>query len=246
MLNQMDLKNVPKVVNSFVTDKRLVHVSGLKSLKRPITKDEIKNNNFIQVAVALLYSINNPEFPIEISIPMGLSNIEILSSSFIKIIPSVFKEYRFVTADKHITAVHIKGLLPETENLYRQLRESEEVDPSVLRILRINNMKDLDHTDPIAFEITNNELSSDNIIHLILSNILHMYLVNECIRNHGVFALPLYQWRKEEIEQEPYFLELKKIFQKVCVVGTGRPWCSTHLIVANPFQEIVSCDYYFK
>ncbi|MHB1041799.1 MAG: hypothetical protein ACYC0Q_03065 [Eubacteriales bacterium] len=242
MLTQIEIKDVPKPHKKDLSGQKLININYLFSFERVSPTDALIFDSTIQVVVALLYSYNNPEQPVYISLPKGFTGIEILSTPLVQMIASVFKTCRFIIRGNNITELFIKGLLDETKEAFRILRDNKKIDPCLITLLRNHDGKDFEPINVTAFEVKNLDRSSiSDIITLALSNKFFLYLLTESIRNDGFSGIPLSAWSKEEIENEQYFYDLTKLFKRVCVVGSGKEWYTTHLIVADPYEEIIHC-----
>lgn len=243
MLIQIDIRNVPKPYKKSLSENNMVNIDRyLSSFRRVSPYDAINFDNTIQVIVALLYSYNNPEQPINITLPIRSTSIEILNTPLVQMLPSLFKEYRLVINGANINELFVKGLLDVTKDAFRILKENKNIDPCLNALLRGPYKEDFTPINVTAFEIANSDLlQSVDKIALALSNKFFMYLLTQSILNNGFFGLPFYAWNKEEIENENYFKDLKNLFKRVFVIGEGREWKSTHLIVFEPFEDITHC-----
>jgi hypothetical protein len=239
MLKPIDAKQIPYI--SADPEQIFVRYTHLYPFKQHSPYEIINLNNTIQVVVAILMSQDNPEFPVKISLPANLSKIEILSLSTLQMLPSIFKDCRFIQSDKNIIAVQVKGLKEEAIESFLKLKKQNKIDQCLITLLRNNEQREMGISTVKAFEILDNEkeiIISDNINQL-LSNKFFMYLIIESIRCGGIFGLPFPGWKKNEIEKQGYFKELTKVFNKVFILGLGEDWESTHLIVAEPTKKIL-------
>lgn len=241
MLMQIEIENVPKPKKD-LSEQKLISINYLNSFERVSPVDAIIFDSTIQVVVALLYSYNNPGQPVCISLPKGLTSIEILNTPLVQILPSVFKTYSFIINRNNIVGLFVKGLLDETKEAFRTLKESNKIDPCLNILLRGYYVEDFTPINVVAFEVKNLDIEPNSEkVPLILSNKFFLYLLTESIRQNGFFCIPIPAWSKEEIEKEHYFNDLTKLFKRVCVIGMGYEWKSIHLVVSEPFEEIVHC-----
>ncbi len=67
-----------------------------------------------------------------------------------------------------------------------------------------------------------------------------IYLLSECNKNNGYYGLSLSGWRLDEIEDCKHFSNLKTVFNRVFVVGSGEDWQSSHLIVMLPKIQLIN------
>lgn len=243
LLIQTEIKNVPKPHIKSSSEYKMINFNNyLSSFKRVSPTDAITFDSTLQVVVALLYSYNNPEQPINITLPIGTTSIEILNTPLVQMIPSLFKEYRLIFDGNNITELFIKGLLDETKDAFRTLKENKKIDQCLDTLIRSYHKEDFMPINVISFEIKDSDLlSNSNKISLALSNKFFMYLLIQSILNNGFFGLSFHAWTKEEIKNNNYFKDLKKLFKKVFVIGSGKEWSSTYLVVSEPFEEITHC-----
>lgn len=242
MLVQTEIHNVPRPHMNNSLDHKMININDYLSSFKPISPiDAITFESTIQVVVALLYN-NNPEQPVNITLPIGTTSIEILNTPFVQILSSLFKIYRFIVNENNIIGLFVKGLLDDTREAFQTLKKNKKIDPCLDRLLRSYHEEECRPINAVAFEVKNSDLlSKSETVSLALSNKFFMYLLTQSIRNNGFFSIPFHAWNKEEIEDEHYFNELKRFFNKVFIVGAGKKWRSTHLIVNEPFQDIVHC-----
>lgn len=241
MLTQIEIGNIPKPKKD-LSEQKLIRINYLSSIKHVSPVDAIIFDSTIQVVVALLYSYNNPGQPVCISLPKGLTSIEILNTPLVQILPSVFKTYRFIINRNNIAGLFVKDLLDETKEAFRTLKENNKIDPCLNRLLRGYYVEDFTPINVVAFEVSNSDVETIyEKVPLVLSNKFFLYLLTESIRQNGFFCIPIPAWSKKEIEKEHYFIDLTKLFKKVCVIGMGYKWKSIQLLVSEPFEEIVHC-----
>ena len=135
----------------------------------------------------------------------------------------------------------VKGLLDEAKQAFNVLQQHQKIDPCLSKLLHTPKQGEYVPEKIMAFEVTNTDiLPYAESIPALLSNKLFMYLVIQSIRRNGVFGLPFPAWSKTDIEKEQYFKDLKNFFKKVFVIGSGKAWVSSHLVVSEPFGEIVN------
>lgn len=243
MLKQIGIDNVPKpVMSSSLEQKRLNFTGYLSKFEKISPIDAINFENTIQVIVALLYSYNNPDIPAFISFPRGSTDIEILNTPLVQMIPSVFKNYQFVINSNNIIELFVKEILSETKEAFSILKKEKKIDPCIDKLIRNYDNKKSKPINIKAFEIiTNGGLHNSINLSKILYNKFFMYLMSQSLRYNGYFGIVLPSWSKEEIQNENYFMILTNLFKRVCVVGSGEEWESTHLIVSEPYEDVVSC-----
>ncbi|MFZ3130035.1 MAG: hypothetical protein WA125_02765 [Desulfosporosinus sp.] len=244
MLVKTEINNIPKPQKNNLFKNKMINIDNYFSHFKPVSPMEaILFDSTAQVVVALLYRNSNSEQPINIALPTGaITSFEILDIPFVKILPSLFKVNRLIINGNNIVEVFIKGLLDETRESFKILKESNKIDPCLNKLLRSNIEEDFSPLNVTAFEVKYlNSLSDSGRISLALSNKFFSYLLIQSIRYNGLFSIPFCAWRKDEIENEHYFNDLTKLFKKIFVVGAGREWESTYLIVSEPFKDIVDC-----
>lgn len=243
MLKQIEIDNVPKPdMSSSLELKRVNFTSYLSSFGKISPIDAINFENTIQVIVALLYSYNNSDIPVIISFPKGLTNIEILNTPLVQMIPSIFKHYHFVINKNNAIELFVKELLDETKEAFKTLKEGKKIDPCLNKLIRNYNKKDPRTNNIKAFQITSIEMTNDiGKFSKALYNKFFMYLISQSIRYNGYFGIVFPAWSKEEIENENFFMNLANLFERVCIIGSGEEWESTHLIVSKPYEDVVNC-----
>ncbi len=247
MLRQVKIDSIPFPIKklgdgetlfrkNLISIKHMLHIRNMRSI------DAIKQDSNIQVLVAFMYHSSNPkEEPITISVSPGITSIEILNHPMVQLLPYVFNDVRVVVNGNEIINIWVKNLLDEAIEAFKFLQDKESIDLCIKTLLRKD---DRDSYIPInqAYKLTSsNNFSYNDIINLVLKNKLFMFLITQCIRNGNYYGIGLSGWKKEEIENERYFYDLASIFKNVYILGSGKTWESTNLIMFQPLDSIVHC-----
>lgn len=68
-------------------------------------------------------------------------------------------------------------------------------------------------------------------------NLLIFFFLAESIRNKVGACLPLFGWKKNEIENNPLFTEILRLFRKVHFIGydINGEWASINILVSQPY-----------
>jgi len=244
VLRQIEIDNVPKPLSSSLELKRVNFANYLSSFERILPINAIKFESTIQVIVSLLYSYNNSDIPAFVSFPKRSTNIEILNTSLVQMIPSIFKNYHFVINENNVIELFVKELLDETKEAFRTLKEGKKIDPCLDKLIKNSNKKDPGTINIKAFQITNIGMPHNSEeFSKALYNKFFMYLISQSIRYNGYFGILFPGWSKEEIQNENYFINLSNLFKKVCIIGSGEEWESTHLVVSEPYEDVVNCFF---
>ncbi|SDH66800.1 hypothetical protein [Desulfosporosinus hippei] len=243
MLKQIEIDKVPKPYSKSLQLKRVnFFTSYLSSFERISPIDIIKSENTLQVIITLLYSYNNSETPAIISFPKESTNIEILNTPLVQMVPSIFKYYHFIINENKVIELYVKELRDETKEAFRILKDEKKIDSCLDKLIRNSNNNDHETVNIKAFQITNIESIIDSEkIAKVLYNKLFMYLLSQSVRYNGYFGINFPNWSKEEIENENDFILLASLFNRVCIIGSGEEWNSTHLIVSEPHEYIINC-----
>ena len=163
----------------------------------------------------------------QLSNALGISTVQALLG--------ICKEVRFIVNGNDIWGLHIKGLTNEAVNEYLKLIEQGKIDECIKTIFREYhepcNMQ-YGNMSIYEFEQSNSILDIETMEDLSI-NQFFIYLIIECMRYGGAFGIPILGWSLEEIGNCTYFNEMTKIFKRVCFIGCGDTWTSTHLIVSE-------------
>jgi len=196
-------------------------------------------NNLLQILTGISCHIDIENMPITFYFKLGVSFTDFITMPTIRALPSIFKDVRAFTYDKKIIGFWAR-LLEETKLAYKELYNENKIDNSLKSIFIMKNeaFYSLKHKSVEAFEIISDEHLEK--IEDFINDKLIMYMVSECDKNNGLFGVPLSSWSLVEIENCLSFSKLKKVFDRVFIIGNGEIWRSTHLIVNQPKYEIIN------
>lgn len=249
LLKPADISSIlPKkelILAETLLNAKLVSIKHLLTTRNVPSIDAISQNGIIEVLCAFMYNSRNPKIqPITISVSPEMTSIEILNDPMVQLLSCVFNDIRVVLKGNDIINLWIKGLSDEAIEAFEILQDKQLID-LCLRTLLHKETEDfpiLTSKTSKAYRIENsNCFSGEEIVNVILSNKLFMYLITQCVLNDNFYSIPLPGWKKEEVENEPYFNDLSNIFKNVYLIGSGETWVSAYLIISQPFDSIVHC-----
>ncbi|WP_026884723.1 hypothetical protein [Clostridium akagii] len=243
MLEKIDLKILAAMFRKNNNDEihyEFVRAPFLEEINRGNCTEIIKTNNLVQVLTAMAYHNDFQQSPVQIDLKVGMNLIEFITVPTVRLIPSIFEKVRAFTYNKKFYGVWASNLRPEAKLAYEQLCKENNIDSSLKSIFRDNNHRNspLHQQRGIAIEIKTQEYIEN--MHDSLNDNFIIYLLSECNKNNGDFGLPLSGWRIDEIENCKHFSNLKKVFNRVFLVGSGEEWQSSHLIVMQPKIQMIN------
>lgn len=237
MLRKIDLKELRmKNKNLEFSACNLKRIQAFDHMEKFNCKEVLTTNNILQVLAGIV--CNNgleTEMPITMHFKAGIDLVELINMPTVRLFPSIFTNIRALTYENKFIGIWAKVLSKEARAAYEELYNKDNLDRSLKEIFKFN--KDIiieNHKMPAAYEIITEE--EPKVVYNFINNKLIMYLLTECTKHKDVLGVPLKGFTLKEIEKNHYFLELKKFFQKVFLVGTGEDekWHSTHIILEQP------------
>lgn len=238
IIKNISFDEMPKPMSNF--NRRLSFIPEyLHYYKHINSKLLIQNNNLIQVVTAISYVQEEDNTTTYISLPSGLTEIEIICSPILQSLSNIFKEIRFLYNDAKIEKIYLKNLFDESRKSLIELYNNKELDEHVQMLLKISTKPCKVTNESVRFfELINNSNIKSSEIELIIKSKLLSFLLNQTILNNGTYSFPLLGWKKEDLLKNQLFIDMSKIFNRVCFAGFGNTWISTHLIVSEPFKHI--------
>lgn len=220
-------------------------ISYLDLFKKINPLDSIVNDGILQVIVGMLFHLYKSGFPAVLLFPKGLSIIEAYNLPTVQSLINICEEFSLLLRQSDVAGIQVKGLCDDALNAYIGLSEAGKIDQCIKTLFRSNETHKYIAINKVdLYELRGEKfILNNNIIKLLLSNYLYMYLASEATRE-GKASIPLVGWSMEEIENSQYFIDLTKIFKKVYFIGgsSNDNWLSTYMIVTKPYEEI---DTYF-
>lgn len=231
MLQEISIKEIPFGPSK---ESKQTRIPMLKSNQKLSPYSIIYSNYYLEIVVYILYFM--PEtFSISITLPDGilLGHLPFLPS--VQAIYNLFVHHRAIIDNNSIVSqIDVRGLLPETIEVVENMDKSNKIDPFIKQLFKNAEPKpnDLNTTRAYAI-IKNGELSQSPF----LSN-LQKYLIWECMRNDGIYGLPIGPISLNNFEDKS-FQEFIQVFENTYIAGSGQPWLSSHLIISGINRSII-------
>lgn len=234
-------------------EEKYLEIHWLKSISK--IRDENKynieslilSNPTLQIIVGLYASNNDNAFQYIHWFPHDFTSISFMSSSFVRALPSIFKNIQVVyhSDSKHIYALRLKDISDDIVSIYFDLMHQNKIDNFLASMLRINKKieKRLKLPQIPTYYELNKKIDSKIVnIERILTNVFAMELFSQCmIRNFNITMVPFRDWTIKEIENSNSINELCNYFERIIFDGEGEPWKSEYIFFIHPNQEIL--DY---
>lgn len=197
-------------------------------------------NSIAQVIFGFFYHTCGKHQRAELTVPSGLSQFEVISTTTIRTLASACGEVRMLLGDKkQPVSVYFNEPLEDAMRCFCNLKANNKIDPTVDIILRSNPLGNMpDQRCCRVFELVNTTKREMDIYDIALNNNFINFLLNETIKNRGTYSFPIFGWRQPEIEETIQFDYLCEVFERVQFVGYGQDWLSTHIIVTNPRKRV--------
>lgn len=240
MLKKVELEELKMQNNNSGSSYDFQRVSSFKYIEKFDCREVLTTNNLIQVLTGITYHNGIENMPITFYFKEGMNFTDFINMPTVRSLPSIFENIRAFTYDEKFIGFWARTLLEEAKLAYEELYKEDRIDNSLKSIFRIksNTLSSLSRQPVAAFEIISEEYLDK--IEDFINDKLVMYLLSECDKNNGAFGVLLSGWKLAEIESCLYFSKLKKFFDRVFIVGSGEVWSSTHLIVKQPKNELIS------
>ena len=181
-------------------------------------KQIIAENNVARTVAAISFFSGSA---LMVSMERHESLESVLQDSLLHDLASIFETVRLMSDGEEYKAMVNNVLLTSGDLVLSMafLKEDYQFehpsDPSTIRAYQFSGVCD-------------EQVPEENLLN---------YLQYECRHNQGTYGIPLGGWKKDEIEVKKIFRNLTHFFRKVCFVGGGEPWRSSHLIVADPISN---------
>lgn len=251
MLDIISIENFVELYpkNEVSQDKipELLHMPYLDYFEKVNTDSIILSNGILQVLIGIsYYNRLFPEAPITLNFRERVSIAEFISMPTIQLFTSVFKFVRPIGVDNLVYGIWAKELLPNVVESYKRLVEENKTDICMRTLFRdFDESFEISGTEKtVVYELISDECKTPkNVTSDIVTNKIFTYLISESFRNKGMVGIPLFGWTLQEIENCEYIHELKKIFRRVFLLGSGNEWKSTNLFVFNQIEDIFNCSH---
>lgn len=194
------------------------------------------NDPIIQTIIAILYQQYNTEFFMSISIPKISKYIELFSLPIFNSLINICEKVEILCDQNTISGLKAKGLKEIAVNNYLNLKKENELDFCIRDLLKpYNELPSINNNELQIFEYKkNNDVDNVHIYtDFLLNNKFFLFLAIESIRNSGSYAMPLIGLTSNEIETSIYFEQMTHIWDRVCILGSGKDWVSTHLFLSG-------------
>jgi len=214
----------------------LVSLPVLKSNQQLSPHDIISTNYYLEIVVYRIYFALSKEYPMIINLPNSISVENLPFLPLTQALTNLFSFQRaIIKKDFTVSQIFVKGLLPSTLEAIKRLDNSNKIDRLVKKLFYMNKPYD-SNIKPIRAYVFDNR---DNFLqnNYELSKI-QKYLIWECMKNNGVYGLPIGTLSYDDIGQND-FQQIIRPFEKTYIAGSGDPWVASHLIVHNIDREFL-------
>lgn len=218
---------------------------NIKKLFETINLNTDYNNAIIQSIIAILYQQYNTNFFMTITIPAISTFTELIMLPIFQSLIGICDEIEVLSDKTHFCGLNVKGLKPIVVDHYLKLKKENKLDFCIIDLLKpYNELPDVNSNEIKIYEYKKNNtmIETENgpicSLNNLLGNKFFQYLASECIKNGNSFAIPLIGLTIEEIETSVYFDQMTYLWDRVCLLGSGDNWISTHLFISGLKNEI--------
>ncbi|MBC7766257.1 MAG: hypothetical protein H7Y41_07200 [Hyphomonadaceae bacterium] len=235
MLQKILLTEIPKVENSqqkshTIKSNYLFDFVKIDALDALIAFEEL------QILLGMMEQQEQIEIPIIIFLPNQSNLIETLTSPFVQASYSIFEDIRLNIKDDIIVNLYLRKPSIASKKAFELLVQQNKLNPFTKTMFKKNvhvyNTDDCEAYAYIANVCKNDDSSVNKLLSLKYLNFFYL----QCVRNGGMYGMPLVGWGLKDLEQCAFIAHLKEYFHKVIFVGAGKEWVSTHLILSEPIH----------
>lgn len=233
ILREISVNEIP--FNNNEEEGELVLLPILNTNQQLSPKNIISTNYYLEIVVCRMYFMYNKEYPVIINLPRSINVNELAFLSLTQALINLFKFQRaIIKKNSTVSQIFVKGLLPSTVEAVKELDKLDKIDPFAKKLFYMNKPF-VNNLNPVSAYVFDKK---DNLIdNYELSNI-QKYLMWECMKNNGVYGLPIGPLSFDDIRQND-FQELIQIFEKTYIAGSDNPWIASHLIFKNIDKEFL-------
>jgi len=229
ILREISVKEIPYNHSNYEEDGKLVRIPLLKTNQRLSPQHIISTNYYLQIAVYMIYFSDIREYPIIINLPNSLNVDEIPFLPLIQTLTNLFQLQRAIIKNNStVSQIFVKGLLPNTVEAVKELDRLNKIDPFVKKLFHLNRPA-VNKLKPVRAYII---YKTNNLRKVYKLSNIQKYLIWECLKNNGVYGLPIGPLAINDLGQND-FQEFIQAFETTYIIGSGKPWVATHLIVSN-------------